>query len=173
MRTFKEAYDIKHKQELTDSTTFDDLMDMKQVICYHVSDFNLTKESIERKNLHVGPLTTSEYRADYKWAQLGEEGDQYLYKVVVNLDKLYPELYEYDDPEENTSIAESKGFSVMAYLNLFDDYNPDGSMYNEVPAGPPPLALVILDPSAINNIQKVKTLFYDDWYKEQLNNENI
>jgi len=56
---------------------------------------------------------------------------------------------------------------------LFDDYNPDGGMYNELPAGPPPLALVILDPSAINNIQKVKTLSYDHWYKEQLNNEDI
>ena len=84
MRTFKEAY-INHKQELTNSTTFDDLKNIKQVICYHVSDFNLTKESIERKNLHVGSLTTSEYRADYKWAQLGEESDQYLYKVVVSL----------------------------------------------------------------------------------------
>ena len=157
---------------LTNTTTFNDLKSMNKIVCFHVSDENLTKENIYQTNFHVGNMDTTEYRADYLWGEIGTTSDQYILRVTVNLDKLYPELYEADDPYDKTNAARSKGYNVMAYLNLIDDYDPDGSGVKWDPdsgeflpagIGDPPLSLVIFDPSAIHSIEKVRKRSYSEW----------
>jgi hypothetical protein len=132
--------------ELTPYTTFDEIRNAKTIKTYRSSARN---NSTYRFGYHVGSKKQALIRADFMLNDEEKYNEYFLFELMLNVNRVYPELEMDDGSDHGASYGKDlkDNYDIIVYKNT-----GEGTIEDEN------LSLIILNPDVIISTQLVKTL---------------
>lgn len=107
---------------LTEYTTFKDILNLQRITCYHSTALdNLSLKTIKDTPMHIGSKLQADFRADFYMCDNEDYDVFYLYKIIVVLKNVYPELVIDDGYNANLDLElqyKNKGYNFIVYKNV-------------------------------------------------------
>lgn len=155
MRTFFETF--HNIQELAPNTSFKDAASLEYLKVFRSSA--RPAKADYTSGSHCGTRQQALIRADYMINDEGKYDKYYLYELIINLGKVYPELLPDDGSDHGYDyVKDLNNYDVAFYKNT-----GEGDIRNEN------LSAIIINPAIVVKSNMIQTL--DGEYLSSIQNE--
>jgi hypothetical protein len=145
---------------LNEHTQISEILNNKKIIVYHSCSFKgnlFSRLAIKpNKNIHTGSLFQTLWRADYKVNDNEDYLVSYVYEIIIETNKIYPNLIKDEGYNVNQSEEDKykKDWDILIYKNTGEGFVKDEN-----------LSIIILNKNIIKSAK-----LHSEWNSAKLRN---